>query len=185
MDGDGSIHRFKWPLELPKTLAFPICKLNRRNKESALFLLFKWYLIHLHTCIELLKKKILLKFTQKQRHHLLVHCGGCQPCRTLSFRRHPALNHVSWWSSYNVYPFSYENLKHNIHSFIFFSFVIIIIVSESLHFLCHRLTKSLFVLSRVQNKRHLTEMMIRHGGSPPGHADNPDSNHARRRWIVK
>jgi len=40
MDGDGSIHRFKWPLELPKTLAFPICKLNRRNKESALFLLF-------------------------------------------------------------------------------------------------------------------------------------------------
>lgn len=80
-----------------------------------------------------------------------------------------------------VYPFSYENLKHNIHSFIFFSFVIIIIVSESLHFLCHRLTKSLFVLSRVQNKRHLTEMMIRHGGSPPGHADNPDSNHARRR----
>ena len=35
-----------------------------------------------------------------------------------SFRRHPALNHLSWWSSYNVYPFSYENLKQ--HSLIYF-----------------------------------------------------------------
>ena len=123
MDGDGSIHRFKRPLKLPKTLAFPICKLNRRNKESALFLLFfNWYLIHLHTCIELLpKKKILVKFTQKTA------ASPFSLLRRMSTVSNAIIPQTSSSKSpfvmilkYNVYPFSYENLKQQ-HSLIYFS----------------------------------------------------------------